>query len=622
MNMKTRESALWYHTERGIRTVPSEFKTKGPKIEKWNELFITEPEDFQRYFNGERQNLCVLTGPDNLSDVDIDSLEAWWAWKEYWLQTGMKWGHGRLTPTHFLYYCDEAPLTIRYLDPAVDDPKEACLIELRCRDKGGKCLNTMAPPSIHPNDEPVEFVGGAGFPAKVERNDLMERVRLTAVAAMLGRHARDGACHQIFMALAGALARAQWPLEKAQRLVRAIFRAKWHEAAELAAADREVDSTFQAFDDGKDITGLRTLAGLIDERIFKRAKHLAGLDSQEAWMHQQPAPQRPPIVWPESEPIENLRHRVIQKPRMLTEHFIQAPSVTLLVAPGKVGKTVFAVQAAMSLANGLSLFDNYTTQQANGLIVEWDDQQGENSLQDFLLKCRASRPDQPLDIVLRTSGEPPTISDPGFRPWLIAQIQKSAARFCVLDSLTALRGFGADDQRKNVVKIEAQEILMLGEIAIETQCAILLVHHDSKTASTLDLFSRAAGTFAMTACSEAQIVLSRFPELPLDDPARIVSVRGRHLAGLQAVLHFRPATLDYDFILDGAVASRYPELQTLLRSFRGKAFSAKDAKEQTGWGHNKVYAVLGQFTYAGILNHQHGSDWIWNPSWTRTLEQI
>jgi hypothetical protein len=594
---------------------------KGPQIQGWNELRISQPEEFERYFNGERQNLCVLTGPANLTDVDIDSIEAWWAWKEYWLQTGMKWGHGDVTPTHFLYLPDEAPATAKYLDPAVDDPKEACLIELRCQDKGGKCLNTMAPPSIHPDDEPIEFVGGAGHPGKAERDDLMERVRLTAVAAMLGRHARDGACHQIFIALAGALRRAEWPLDKAQRLVRAIFRVKWRETADLGAADKEADSTYQHFDDGGDVTGLRTLANLIDERIFKRAKHLLGLDNQEAWMHQQAAPVKRPIIWPESEPIENLRHRVIIRPETLIEGFLLAPGVTLLVAPGKVGKTILAMQMAMSLANGLALFDNYTTRQAAGLFVEWDDQQGESSVQEFLLKCRASRPDQPLDIVLRPQ-DVGSISDPGFRPWLTGLLQKRPARFCVLDSLTALRGFGADDKGRNVVKIEAEEIIMLGEIALENRCAIKLIHHDSKTASTLDLFSRAAGTFAMTACSEAQIVLSRFPELPLDDPARIISVRGRHLAGLQAVLHFRPATLDYDFILDGAVASRYPDLQTLLRGFRGKDISAKEAKEQTGWGHNKVYTVLGQLTYAGILNHQHGSNWSWSPSWTRTLEQI
>ena len=623
--MNARESAQWFLAERRIYSVPVPFMKKGSVTPGWNELRIESAADFQRYFNGdgERQNLGVLTGPDNLTDVDIDSEEAWWAWKEFFIPTGMKWGHGELTPTHFLYFADEAPLSMKYLDPAVDDPKEACLIELRCLDRGGKYMQTIAPPSVHPSDEPVEFMGGAGFPAQAARQLLMDRVRLTAVASMLGRHARDGACHEIFLALAGALRRAGWALEDAQRLVRAIFRVKWHEAADLRAADKEADSTYQAFDDGKDTTGLRTLSRLIDERIYKRAKHLLGLDSLEAGIGIA-QPSLPPrvAVWPESEPIENLRHRVIVKPLMLIEGLIQVPSITLLVAPGKVGKTVLAVQAAMSLANGVDLFNQYTTIKggAAGLIVEWDDQQGESSLQDFLMKCRASKPDQPLDIVLRPK-EMGTISDPEFRPWLVRQILKRPARFCVLDSLTALRGFGSDDKTRNVVKLDASEILMLGEIAIETNCGILLNHHDSKSAAALDLFSRAAGTFAMQACSEAQIVLGRFPTLPVDDPARLLSVRGRHIQGLQAVLRFRPDTLDYDFVLDGAVASLYPDLQKLLRSFRGKAFDAKEAKQALGWSPAKTYEVLNLLTYAGVLNHT-ASSWIWSISWSTTLAQI
>lgn len=619
--MTARESAQWFFTERRIYCVPIPFMTKRSETPNWNELRISEPRDFARYFNGERQNLGILTGPDNLCDVDIDSEEAFWAWKEYFLTTGMKWGHGEMTPTHYLYYADEPPATIKYLDPAIDDPKRACMIELRCLTKEGKCMQTVAPPSVHPDDEPIEFVGGAGFPGKAGRKDLEDRVRHTFVASMLGRHARDGVCHQIFIALAGALRRAEWPLEDAQRLVRAVFRVKWREKAELYAADKEVDSTFQHYDDGGETTGLNTLSSLIDERVFRRAKHLLGLDNQENRMPHREAAPRAPRVLPESEPIENLRHRAITKPEMLIDGFIYAPSITLLVSPGKVGKTVLAVGMAMSLANKQSLFGYYTTQQAAGLIVEWDDQQGESSLQDFLVKCRASRIDQPLDIVLRPK-EPFTISDPEFRNWLVAQILKRPARFCVLDSLTALRGFGDDDKKKNVVKLEASEILMLGEVAIETKCAILLNHHDSKTSASLDIFSRAAGTFALQACSEAQIVLGRFPELPLDDPARLISVRGRHLRGLQAVLKFREESLDYDFILDGAVATAYPELQKLLRAFRGKqTFDAKEAKEHTGWGHTKAYGVLSQLTMAGILNRESGN-WRWNPTWNKILEQI
>jgi hypothetical protein len=618
--MKTRESALWYHTERGIRTVPSEFKTKGPKIEKWNELFITEPEDFQRYFNGERQNLCVLTGPDNLSDVDIDSLESWWAWKEYWLQTGMKWGHGKLTPTHFLYYCDEAPLSIRYLDPAVDDPKEACLIELRCRDKGGKCLNTMAPPSVHPNDEPVEFVGGAGFPAKVERNDLMERVRLTAVAAMLGRHARDGACHQIFMALAGALVRAQWPLEKAQRLVRAIFRAKWHEQAELHAADREVDSTFQAFDDGKDITGLRTLAGLLDEKVFKRAKHLIGLDSQESWMHEQarprkqPEPEKPRVL-AQSVPLESLRHADIRKIEEIVEKHITNDAVCVLASPSRSGKTLFAMLIAMSLASGEALFGQFQVAQTPCLFIETDDRRGKASLQDFLLRCRATSSGQilPLEVVYQDPDNPdavvPTINDPDFGDWLKGEMARTKAGFCVLDSYTSLRGMR---EGRDIVKLEGDDMTLLSEIAREMHCAILLIHHDSKTSAHLDIYSRAAGSFAMQQATESQIIITRFPQLPDGDTARLVSVRGRHIDGHTMVITFQKASLDYDFVLAGPAAADYHHIRELWNEYPRAAFDIGEAAQAMGVAKPTAYRTLARIISAGGVLIKTSGKWIWD----------
>ena len=630
MGMNPLEAACWW-IGRKFWPVPVPYMQKGAVVPNWPELRLTV-ETARLYFsaNGAPQNIALLMGdPDNLTDVDFDCEEARWAGLEYAPPTGLKWGRKSNPSSHHLYYTEPAALSAKYLDPVAekDDPGAACLIELRCRTKQGKPgFPVVCPPSTHPSGEAYEFVpGGAGAPALIAGGFLGERVRLIAAASILGRHMREGARHETFIALSGALARTKWDLSEAQRLLRAVYRILWHEAADLKQADADADSTYQKFDDGGETTGLTRLGELVDERVFKRLKEWLGLEWEDGAARQQPPPRKEPRVWPAQEPIENLRHRVIVKPKDVIDGLIKVPSITLLVSPPKTGKTILLAQIVMSVVNGLHLFDNYENYykagQVSGLIVEWDDQQGESSLQDFLIKCRASRPDQAIDIVTRPK-DAFTISDAEFKPWLIAEIRKRPNRaICGLDSLTALRGFGSDDKKRNIVKLEASEITMLGEVSMETQCGVVVVHHDSKSAAALDTFSRAAGTYALAACSEAQIVLGRFSELASDDPARLMSVRGRHIRGMETVLKFREDTLDFDFMLDGAAARYYPELRQLLRGLRGKSFDAKAAEQETGWSRGKTYQVLGQLTWAGILVKENSS-WSWGPNWTRTLEQI
>lgn len=620
MPMSMPDAVRWWISQYKFWPLPVPWKEKGATLKDWPNLRLTL-DKVDLYFNGEPQNVSLLMGdPDNLTDVDIDSGEARWASPEYLPATGLKWGRRSNPASHHLYYTDPMALTAKYADG------DACLIEIRCRTKEGKLgFPVVAPPSVHPSGEAYEFTGSPGQPARVQGPWLGERVRLIAAASLVGRHAKQGLYHETFIALAGTLARSKWDLEEAQRLLRAIYRVIWHESANLGQANSDANSTYQSYDDGHETTGLTRLSELLDERVFKSLKQWLGFEWQDGHARAQPPPKKKPPVLPGKEPMEQLRNREITTPEWLIEDLIKIPSVTLLVSPPKVGKTVLAMQMTMSIVNGLALFDNYRNYaragEAAALFVEWDDLQAEASLKAFLLACRASRPNQPIDYVIRPRSNDFTIGDPEFKPWLITQIRQRPARICVLDSLTALRGFSSDDRSKSVVKLDAGEITMLGEVSVETECALVVVHHDSKTAANLDLFSRAAGTYALQACSEAQVVLGRFPELALNDPTRLMSVRGRHLRGIEAVLRFREESLDFDFILDGAGARHYPELRQLLHAFRGTAFDAKRVHQETGWSQAKCYVVLSQLVGADILR-KDSTSWIWNPTWQRTLEQI
>lgn len=621
------QRAIWFMTEHGVYCIPVDWGKKGPTTPDWSKLRIR---DFARYFNGARQNIAVLTGLDGLTDFDYDSEEAVWARREYWRPTGMRWGHQSNPDSHHLYFATGGPVTTyKYLDPAADQEGDACLLEVRALDKQGNPLPTIAPDSQHPSGELYEFVGTPDAPGRHEASELMETGRLIAAAALVGRHLGRDACHgvrhQAFLALAGALAREhardheRWEMEEAQRFLRAVYWVIWKEDALSGdyrrAADLEVETTYNHFFDGKDTTGLRSLVDLLDPKVFRRFPQWLGLKAHEDGQHQQEAPTKPERVFASGVRLETLRTAMITPTVEIIERHIVNDAATLLVGPSKNGKTLFGVQACLSLAAGMALLGNYKVSKTPALIIEADDRRGKASLKDFLIKCRAAGHDPDVTVIYHDPDHReaviPTIGEPEFAPWLKEQIRRSGAGVCLLDSYTALRGFR---EGRDIVKLEAEDMILLSDIARELHCAIILVHHDSKTSAHLDRYSRAAGSFAIAQATESQIVITRFPDLPDSDPARLVTVRGRHLDGHQMVIAFRKASLDYDLVLESC-AEDYPRIRELWQAFPRTAFDIHDVGRELGWKGATPYRLLGRLVGGGVLRKE-SVQWTWDRSFT------
>src|ERR1035438_738372 len=96
-----------------------------------------------------------------------------------------------------------------------------------------------------------------------------------------------------------------------------------------------------------------------------------------------------------------------------------------------------------------------------------------------------------------------------FIGWLRAEIASKKLRLVVLDSYTAMRAVrtGTD-----IVKAEQIDMRLLDSLAKETGCAVLIVHHDSKTSEGQQWALKGAGTFAMTGATEALIHVTRFTD--------------------------------------------------------------------------------------------------------------
>src|SRR5262249_11697466 len=126
----------------------------------------------------------------------------------------------------------------------------------------------------------------------VDSAELGCAVRWTAAVALLARHwpQAGGGRHDAFLALAGALAYAQWGINEATQLVCGLYQTLWPGSADLSAAMREVETTFRGHDDGREIIGLPHLLKLLLLPQLKRPL--------TEWLHlrQEPKEKTPSVL--------------------------------------------------------------------------------------------------------------------------------------------------------------------------------------------------------------------------------------------------------------------------------------------------------------------------------------
>lgn len=263
--------------KKGFSPVPVPHGSKKPVLDQWQRLQITI-DTASLYFNGALQNIGLLLG-DRLgsTDVDCDCQEAIVAARQLLPETGMIFGRQSKPFSHFLYRSDPPVRTAQFIDPL----DHSMLTELRGLSSDGSVgLQTVVPPSIHETGEPVRFEQNfAGTPANVDADALLLAVRKVAATALLARHwPTRGSRHHAFLALAGALARAEWRLEEAKTFHHAIYECLWPGRPDLGAADNEVQSTFEKHSAGREITGVPTLIGLVDKKVVDTAFRWLGID--------------------------------------------------------------------------------------------------------------------------------------------------------------------------------------------------------------------------------------------------------------------------------------------------------------------------------------------------------
>ncbi len=264
MNRAPLEQAKRY-TERGWRVVPMPSGRKGPVIEEWQLLRLTEEELPQHFSNGE--NIGVLTGEPSggLVDVDLDSPEARALAKEFLPKTDLRHGRPSSPDSHSWYRADPIPSTEKFRDPTVGsgDDYKAMLVELRANG-----CQTVLPDSVHPDGEDYRWES-EDEPAVVDGRVLRHQVALVASCALLARHwPEQGSRQDMALALAGVLLRSGWEVIDVEHFIESVAGVAGDEetmkritAGEFTA--RRINADLPA-------TGIPRLKEYVDPRVVDR----------------------------------------------------------------------------------------------------------------------------------------------------------------------------------------------------------------------------------------------------------------------------------------------------------------------------------------------------------------
>jgi hypothetical protein len=293
----------------------------------------------------------------------------------------------------------------------------------------------------------------------------------------------------------------------------------------------------------------------------------------------------------------------LPEPRMRIKTMLPAAGAVTIIGKSKSGKTVKAVQIAISVASNHPLMDYYEVLDPGPvLVIEQDDPAGNSSIQMMLKRS-------PIAVTnnFHFAARMPVAFGLEFIGLLEAEIRRLGLKLVILDSYTAMRsnrGAGVD-----IVKAEEQELKQLDELGKRTNSTIGVIHHVSHGSSPRDWSEQAGGTFAMYSAVEGQIHISRLPEFD-GAPERLIHARARHGDDVAMIVRFRPETLDYEHVLEGPAADSYPLLVQIRSTFDERPFSPKELCHGTGVSRATAHRQIDRLYRAGALTKRGFGEYV------------
>src|SRR5262245_16893550 len=245
-----------YRTNQHLTLVSYPLRTNGPTEQGWLQRGIQEPEPYREDRNWGAVLGVELEPGKYLADVDFNWADGVRFARFFLPPTGFGFGHGARRLTHRFYTTSTPLATKQYKD--IDG---RMLVEVRGTNTDGlPGFQTMVPPSIHPDDGPLEFVNGDRHIAHAD--NLPHCITAYAIACLLIRRVLGRLHHDGRLALAGFLLRHGFDAEHVIRLLEAIC------AALITTRGPNMSDT--------DVTDCRYVVESTAQRLAAKDKNVAG----------------------------------------------------------------------------------------------------------------------------------------------------------------------------------------------------------------------------------------------------------------------------------------------------------------------------------------------------------
>lgn len=190
------------YISRGWQVVP--LHGKACKDKDWQNLIFATT-DFR-----DTDNIGIRS-VEGMVDVDLDSPESVIVADTFLPKTGSVYGRASKPRSHHLYICPAIKTALKFEDLV----EKSCIVEVRVNHQ------SMAPPSLHPSGEYVEWSGTCEEPTKQEPETITRAVQLLATAAMTAKYYNPaGSRHDWGLALAGVFRQYGLKEDEAETILR------------------------------------------------------------------------------------------------------------------------------------------------------------------------------------------------------------------------------------------------------------------------------------------------------------------------------------------------------------------------------------------------------------------